>query len=181
MNMKVASFNVNSIRARLNILLDWIRKETPDVLCLQETKVPDADFPQTAFEEMNYSVVFRGEKSYNGVAILSKVSMENVRVGFDEHESEGTRLIAATVNKIPIVNTYVPQGVHPLLKQFRYKLDFLQKLYDYFDKNYRPDRALLWLGDFNVAPEPIDVYDPNHLLGNIGYHPDEHAALKRFK
>ncbi len=135
MNMKVASFNVNSIRARLNILLDWIRKETPDVLCLQETKVPDADFPQTAFEEMNYHVVFRGEKSYNGVAILSKVPMKNVKVGFDEFESEGTRLIIATVNKVTIVNTYVPQGVHPLLKQFRYKLDFLRRLYDYFDKN----------------------------------------------
>ncbi|HHT9139170.1 MAG TPA: exodeoxyribonuclease III [Candidatus Wunengus sp. YC60] len=179
--MKVASFNVNSIRTRLNIVLDWIRKESPDVLCLQETKVPDAEFPQAAIEELNYNVVFRGEKSYNGVAILSKIPLENVRAGFDESESEGTRLIAATVNKIPIVNTYVPQGVHPLMKQFRYKLDFLQKLYDYFDKNYRPDRALLWMGDFNVAPEPTDVYDPDHLLGSIGYHPEEHAVLQRFK
>jgi len=67
------------------------------------------------------------------------------------------------------------------LKQFRYKLDFLRKLYDYFSKNFQPDKALLWMGDFNVAPEPIDVYDPNHLLGSIGYHPDEHAALQRFK
>lgn len=181
MNMKVASFNVNSIRARLNILLDWVRKESPDVLCLQETKVPDADFPQTAFKYINYSVVFRGEKSYNGVAILSKIPLKNVRLGFDEYESEETRLIIATINKITIVNTYVPQGVHPLLKQFQYKLDFLRRLYDYFDKNFQQDTALLWMGDFNVAPEPIDVYDPNHVLGNIGYHPDEHAALKRFK
>lgn len=181
MNMKVASFNVNSIRARLNILLDWVRKESPDVLCLQETKVPDADFPQTAFEEMNYHAVFRGEKSYNGVAILSKVPMKNVTVGFDEFESEGTRLITATVNKIPIVNAYVPQGVHPLLKQFQCKLDFLRRLYDYFAEHYQPGNALLWMGDFNVAPEPGDVHDPDHLLGSIGYHPDEHAALQRFK
>lgn len=114
MNMKVASFNVNSIRARLPIVLDWIQKESPDVLCLQETKAPDADFPVTAFRDINYSVVFRGEKSYNGVAILSKVPMKNVKMGFDEFESEGTRLIIATVNKVTIVNTYVPQGVHPL-------------------------------------------------------------------
>lgn len=181
MNMKVASFNVNSIRARLPIVLDWIQKESPDVLCLQETKVPDADFPQTAFKDINYSVVFRGEKSYNGIAILSKVPMKNVQIGFDESESEGPRLIIATVNKITIVNTYVPQGVHPLMKQFQYKLDFLRRLYDYFDKNFQQDTALLWMGDFNVAPEPIDVYDPNHLLGSIGYHPDEHAALQRFK
>jgi len=126
MNVKVASFNVNSIRARLNILLDWVRKESPDILCLQETKVPDAAFPETAFKDINYHVVFRGEKSYNGVAILSKIPLENVRAGFDESESEGTRLIAATGNKITIVNTYVPQGVHPLLKQFRYKLDFYE-------------------------------------------------------
>ena len=181
MHMKVASFNVNSIRARLPIVLNWMQKESPDVLCIQETKVPDADFPQTAFKDMNYSAVFRGEKSYNGVAILSKAPMKNVKVGFDEFESEGTRLIIATVNKITIGNTYVPQGVHPLLKQFRYKLDFLRRLYDYFDKNFQQDTALLWMGDFNVAPEPIDVYDPNHLLGNIGYHPDEHAALQRFR
>lgn len=179
--LKVASFNVNSIRARLQIVLDWIQKESPDVLCLQETKVPDTEFPDASFEDINYCAVFRGEKTYNGVAILSKIPVESVRVGFDEYESEGTRLITVTVNKIPIVNTYIPQGVHPLLKQFRYKLDWFQRLYDYFDKNFRPDKALLWMGDFNVAPEPMDVYDPDHLLGNICFHPDEHAALQRFK
>ena len=179
--MKVASFNVNSIRARLNIVLDWLRKESPDVLCLQETKVTDVDFPETAFKDMNYHAVFRGEKSYNGVAILSKIPLENVRVGFDEYESEGTRLITVTVNKLPIVNTYVPQGVHPLLKQFRYKLDFLRRLYDYFVKNFQHDKALLWMGDFNVAPEPLDVYAPDHLRGNICFHPDEHVALRKFQ
>lgn len=179
--MKVASFNTNSIRARLTILLDWLRKESPDILCLQEIKVTDAEFPQTAFEDIHYHAVFRGEKAYNGVAIISKIPPENVRVGFDEDESEGTRLITAVVNKIPIVNTYVPQGVHPLFKQFQYKLDWFDRLYDYFDAYFQPDKALLWIGDFNVAPEPIDVYDPDHLLGNIGFHPDEHAALRRFQ
>ncbi len=179
--MKVASLNVNSIRTRLKIVLDWIQKESPDVLCLQETKVQDNEFPKAAFEEMNYYSAFRGEKSYNGVAIISRTPIKDIRIGFDENESEGTRLIAATVNKIPIVNTYIPQGVHPLLKQFRYKLDWFQRLYDYFSGHFRPDKALLWMGDFNVAPEPMDVYDPDHLLGNICYHPDEHAAMQKFK
>lgn len=179
--MKIASFNVNSVRARLPIVIDWIQRESPDILCLQETKVTDAEFPKEAFEDMKYYTVFRGEKSYNGVAILSKVSLKNVRIGFDEYESEGTRLIAATVHNISLVNTYIPQGVHPLLKQFQYKLDWFQRLYEYFDKNYRPDQAVLWVGDFNVAPEPRDVYDPDHLLGSIGYHPDEHAALLKLK
>lgn len=179
--MKVASFNVNSIRARMKIVLDRLEKESPDVLCLQETKVLDKDFPGKAFEDMDYYSVFRGEKSYNGVAILSKTPVEEVKIGFDEYESEGSRIITATINKIPIVNTYVPQGFHPLSKKFREKLDWLQRLYDYFDEYFKPDKPLLWLGDFNVAPEPADVYDPAHMEGQVGFHPDERAALNRFR
>ncbi len=179
--MKVASFNVNSIRARLKIVLDWIEKESPDILCLQETKVPDDKFPQTAFDGINYFSIFRGEKSYNGVAILSKTPMENVYIGFDENNSEGPRLIAATVNEIPIVNTYIPQGFNPFSEKFRFKLDWFHRLYDYFFQRFQPDKPLLWMGDFNVAPEPIDVYDSENLIGQVGYHPDEHAALQRFK
>jgi len=179
--MKVGTFNVNSIRARLKIVLDWMKKESPDVLCLQETKVPDKYFPVKAFEDMNYYSVFRGEKAYNGVAILSKSPMEDVKIGFDEYESEGTRLIAARINNVPIVNTYVPQGFHPLSEKFREKLDWLQWLYDYFNEYFRPDKPLLWVGDFNVAPEPVDVYDPAHLEGQVGFHPDERAALQRFR
>jgi exodeoxyribonuclease-3 len=178
---KVASFNANSIRARLKIVLDWLQKESPDVLCLQETKVPDKDFPEKAFEDINYHAVFRGEKSYNGVAILSKKTAEDVRIGFDEYEPEGTRLITATINNVPIVNTYVPQGFHPLSKKFQEKLDWLRRLYDYFNEHFRPDKPLLWAGDFNVAPEAEDVYDPARLEGQVGFHPDERAALQRFR
>jgi exodeoxyribonuclease-3 len=179
--MKVASFNVNSIRARLVIVLDWLKDESPDVLCLQETKTPDADFPCKEFENLNYRIVFRGEKSYNGVAILSKMPLENVRIGFDEEESEGTRFIAATINNIPVVNTYIPQGFNPLSEKFRYKLDWFQRLHDYINRHFRPDKPLLWVGDFNVAPEAKDVYAPDQLYGQIGYHPDEHAALERLR
>jgi exodeoxyribonuclease-3 len=178
--IKIATFNTNSIRARMDIILDWLRKESPDVLCLQETKVPDKDFPKDAFEAVHYHAVFRGEKSHNGVAIVSKEPAKDVMIGFDENESEGTRLIAARINNVPIVNTYVPQGFHPLSKKFEEKLDWLGRLYDYFTGHFRPDKPLLWTGDFNVAPEPADVYDPAHLEGHVGFHPDERAALQRF-
>jgi exodeoxyribonuclease-3 len=151
--MKVASFNVNSIRARLPIVIDWLQKELPDILCIQETKVIDAEFPHTAFENINYCSVFRGEKSYKGVAIISKSPMKDVQIGFDNEESEGSRIITAMVNKIRIVNTYIPQGVHPLLRQFREKLAWLDRLHDYFNQYYQPDKPVLWLGDFNIAPE----------------------------
>jgi exodeoxyribonuclease-3 len=180
-SMRVASFNVNSIRARLNIVLSWLEKNFPDILCIQETKTPDAGFPVKAFKDKRYHAVFCGEKSYNGVAILSRESPKHVKIGFDEYTSEGTRLITVTIHGIPIVNTYIPQGYHPLSQRFRYKLDWFQRLYDYFNKQFRPDSPLLWTGDFNVAPDPIDVYDPKHLLGQIGFHPDEHAALQRLK
>ena len=86
-----------------------------------------------------------------------------------------------SINKIPIVNTYVPQGLNPLSEEFREKLDWLQRLYYYFDENFVPDKPLIWAGDFNIAPEPADVYDPKSLYGHVGYHPDEHANLRRLK
>jgi exodeoxyribonuclease-3 len=106
---------------------------------------------------------------------------EDVRIGFDEYESEETRLINATINNVPIVNTYVPQGFHPLSKKFQEKLDWLQRLYDYYNERFRPNKPLLWAGDFNIAPEPVDVYDPARLEGQVGFHPDERAALQRFR
>lgn len=179
--MKVATFNVNSIRVRLPIVLDWLRGNAPDVLCLQETKVSDAKFPWKEVEAAGYHAAFRGQKGYNGVAIISKSPPEGVKVGFDEEESEGPRLIKAEVNGIPIVNTYVPQGYSPMSEQFRDKLDWLKRLLGYFGRNFRPDKPLVWAGDFNVAPEPIDVYDPEFLAGHVGFHPDERAALKEIK
>jgi exodeoxyribonuclease-3 len=179
--MKVATFNVNSIRVRLPIVIDWLKMNSPDVLCLQETKVTDGKFPWKEVEAAGYHAVFRGQKGYNGVAILSKTPPEKVKIGFDDEESEGPRLIKAEVKGIPVVNTYVPQGYHPLSEQFREKLDWFRRLRDYFERNFRPTNPLIWLGDFNVAPEAIDVYDPEFLAGYVGFHPDEQAALKKIK
>ncbi len=178
--LKVASFNVNSLRARLTILFDWIEKESPNILCLQETKVPDNVFPNKDFEKIGFHVVFRGEKSFNGVAVLSRSPFEDIHYGFEDG-SEAVRLITVRIKGITIINTYVPQGFHPLSEKFREKLDWLQRLYYYFKENYKPHMPIIWTGDFNIAPEPKDVYDPDLLRGHVGFHPDEHAVLLKFK
>ena len=149
----VATFNVNSIRARLPLVLDWLRERSPDVLCLQETKVQDVDFPQTAFEEAGYAVAFSGQKSYNGVAIASKHPIEDARSGFDDPPHDEARLICATVRNVPIVNTYAPNGESPTSEKFRYKLDWFARLQKFFEQRYTPDAPLLWVGDINIAPD----------------------------
>jgi exodeoxyribonuclease-3 len=180
--MKIASFNTNDIRARLSIIKGWLGRERPDVLCMQETKVQDEDFPKEAFEDISYHCTFRGQKSFNGVAVLSKTPPAKVSFGFDDGDEKAEpRMITAYINDIPIVNTYVPQGTAPDSERFQYKLQWFHRLRDYFSKHFQPSEHLLWVGDFNVAPEPIDVYDPEGLLGSVCFHPDEHKALAAVK
>jgi exodeoxyribonuclease-3 len=175
--MKVVSFNVNSLRARLPIVLQWLAEHQPEVLCVQETKVQDVDFPTDAFDKTGYKYVFKGQKSYNGVAIFSKSEVTNIEFGFDDEPKDEARLIKAEINGIAIVNTYVPQGYMPESEKFEYKLDWFRRLGEYFKKNLKPAEPVLWVGDLNVAPEPIDVYDPDALSGHVCFHPDAHKAL----
>jgi exodeoxyribonuclease-3 len=180
--LKLASFNANGIRARLPLILAWLEKEAPNVLCLQETKVQDSDFPVGPFDGKGYHCIFRGEKSYNGVAVLSKSAPQETRFGFDDSgETEGTRLVSLKIEGIYIVNSYVPQGQAPDSEKFRYKLDWLKRLLDYFKTRFSIALPVIWTGDFNIAPEPMDVYDPDALTGSIGYHPEEHHALSVLK
>ncbi|MBW2108330.1 MAG: exodeoxyribonuclease III [Deltaproteobacteria bacterium] len=182
MSMKIGTFNVNGIRARLPIVMSWLETQEPDVLCLQETKVADTLFPHEALESRGYCCVYRGQKAYNGVAVLSKQEPDDVSFGFlDGYETEEARLAAIRLGDLWVVNTYVPQGQAPDSEKFLYKLDWLGRLCRYFKRFYRPEGRLCWVGDFNVAPEPIDVYDPERLLGHVGYHPDEHCALEKIK
>jgi exodeoxyribonuclease-3 len=176
--MKVASFNVNSLRARLTIVLQWLAEYQPDILCVQETKVQNTDFPTDAFDRTEYKYVFKGQKSYNGVAIFSRSEISNVQFGFDDEPKDQPRLIKAEINGIVIVNTYIPQGYLPESEKFEYKLNWFNRLLTLFDKNFKPTDPVLWVGDFNVAPEPMDVYDPEGLLGHVCFHPDVHKALK---
>ncbi|MCX8012154.1 MAG: exodeoxyribonuclease III, partial [Desulfobacterota bacterium] len=180
--MKIASFNANGIRARLPVIQEWLFKEKTDVLCLQETKVSDHDFPRQPLEDLGYFLYFRGEKGYNGVALLSRIPLAGVVFGFmDGDTKEESRVVTARLGDIVIVNTYVPHGSAPYSEKFRYKLDWLYRLYDYFRRNFTPTTPLIWVGDFNVAPEAKDVYNPEQLWGSVGFHQDEHKALARFK
>jgi len=177
--MKIASFNVNSVRARLPILTDWLQQNQPDALCLQETKVQDKDFPIEPFNEIGYQVIFAGQKSYNGVAIVSKEKLQQVKYGLENEPKDQPRLISAKIGTLNIVNTYIPQGFEPNSEKFQYKLDWFDRLLNLFNKNYKPTDLLVWVGDFNIAPEAKDLYDPEGLYGSVCYHPDVHKALQK--
>jgi exodeoxyribonuclease-3 len=182
MSFVVATWNVNSVRSRLHALLPWLEKVGPDVVCLQETKVQDREFPASTIEEAGYHAVFRGEKSYNGVAILSKAPIESVRCGFDDGDpSDEVRLIVGEVSGIPIVNTYVPQGRAPDHPMFAYKLEWFTRLRAFLASHFNADDPLLWMGDLNVAPEPIDVHDPTRLMGHVCFNPRVTEALESVK
>ena len=178
--MKIATFNTNSIRARLPILLDWLKRESPDVLCLQETKVQDQDFPLEPLVQCGYHAAFRGQKSYNGVAILSRSPLKNPALDLFEEGDEQARFISGTVDGIPIINVYVPQGFQVGSDKFQYKLKWLRSLHDHISSRYEPLAPLLVAGDFNVAMEDRDVYDPDGFRGGVGFHPEEQALMEGF-
>jgi len=161
--LKVATYNVNSIRSRLHIVLPWLRDRRPDVLCMQETKVKDGLFPVSAFGDEGYKVIFRGTSQYNGVAIASREAAETVMYGLaDGGPADEDRLIAAVFSGITIVNTYVPQGREKDTPHFDYKLEWFRRLRNFFDHFESPAKPLIWCGDLNVAAleeleEPLAV------------------------
>jgi exodeoxyribonuclease-3 len=177
--MKVATFNVNSLRRRLPIVLDWVTTHKPDVMCLQETKVQDSDFPFAEIESAGYHVFFRGMKSYNGVATLTREKPDKVIYGLREApDSEDVRILQTVVHGIPIVNTYVPQGRSIVSDKYIEKLMWFKHLKRYFETHLDPAQPALWLGDINVAPEPIDVYHPEKRVNDVDFHIDARNAFK---
>jgi exodeoxyribonuclease-3 len=175
---RIATYNVNSIRSRLHILLPWLAENRPDVLCLQETKVADALFPAGAFSEAGYHSLFRGAKQYNGVAILSREEPREVRCGLaDGGPVDEDRLVAASFSGIRVVNTYVPQGRERDTTHFAYKLEWFSRLRRFLADSGSPGDPLIWCGDLNVAPEEIDVHDPKRLLGHVCFTPEVWEAF----
>lgn len=180
MKFRIATFNVNSIRSRLPIVKGWLQKHRPDALCLQETKVEDKDFPAEAFEEAGYHVTFFGQKRWNGVAIVSAHPLENVSCGLDAGgPTEEARMIRADCSGVTILNTYVPQGRDVDAPQFSYKIGWLERLGRLLESDYSPEQPLVWCGDLNHAPDPIDVYDPKALEGHVCFHPDVDRVYRK--
>jgi len=180
--MRFATWNVNSVKARLPRLLDWLAGTAPDVVCLQETKVEDDKFPREALGDAGYSVEFFGQKTYNGVAIAARygLAIEDVKKNLDGDEDDAMRrVIAATVEGVRIINVYVPNGQAVGTKPFAYKLAWFDRLALELEARYSPEVPLVVCGDFNVAPEPIDVHDPKKWEGQVLFSAEERAALKR--
>lgn len=178
--MRIATYNANSIRARTNVLLQWLKEQRPDVLCLQETRVQDEEFPFDAFSESGYEVIFRGQKKRNGVAILSSRPVEEVECVLEADEQNEARFLKARIDKLFVVNTYIPQGSTPDSDRFQYKLNYYNWLYEYFSGNFTPKDRLIWTGDMNAALEPIDVYDPAGLWGSVCYCREVQEAVGKF-
>ena len=177
--MKIATWNINSVRRRLPLVLDWLTLHQPDVLCLQETKVQDHEFPILAFEAAGYHVTFRGEKSYNGVATLSLTKPEFVRHGLAEGpDSEDTRMLHTVISGIPIINTYVPQGFKITSEKYTYKLEWFWRIRRYFQEHLDPSQPAIWTGDLNVAPQPIDVYHADKRVNDPDFHIDARSAFE---
>ncbi len=178
--IRVATFNANSIRVRLEQVVAWLERCAPDLLCIQETKVQDEDFPQSPFAEAGYQVVFRGQKAHAGVAIVSREAPTSVAFGLDDGaQADEPRLIRAVIKGIPIVNTYVPQGRSMDSPHFQYKLEWFRRLRAFFGRHYSPEEPLLWMGDLNVAPEPIDVHDPKRHQDHVCFHHSVREALQK--
>ena len=168
--MRIATFNCNSVRSRLDIVLGWLADHAPDVLCLQETKVQDAEFPLDAFRLAGWHVAFKGEKSYNGVAIVSKKPADGISFGLDSEPADAPRLVHARFGALHVVNTYVPQGRELDHAMYAYKLEWFARLKKYFEKQFTPATPLLWCGDLNVARHPIDVTNPENKTNHVCYH-----------
>ena len=178
--MKIASWNVNSLNVRLSHVEEWLKLRQPDVVVLQETKMEDHKFPDDALASLGYRSVFVGQKTYNGVAILSKVSAKEEQIGIPGFNDEQKRVIAATVNGIRIVNLYVVNGQDVGTDKYDYKLRGLDAVHGWLAEEIKKHPNLVVLGDFNIAPEDRDVYDPkvwndNHILTSAA----ERAAYKR--
>ncbi|MEO8332134.1 MAG: exodeoxyribonuclease III [Gallionella sp.] len=165
--MKLATWNVNSLKVRLPHVLDWLAANPVDVMCLQETKQQDADFPQAALQAAGYHSIYSGQKTYNGVAILSRTPASEVQHGIPDHDDEQKRVITATFGDIRVVDVYIPNGQAVDSDKYQYKLKWLSALHDWLQQELARHPKLVLLGDYNIAPEDRDVHDPVAWQGNV--------------
>jgi exodeoxyribonuclease III len=177
--MRVASWNVNSLKVRLPQVLEWLEINSPDVLGLQETKVGDPAFPAGAIREAGYEVSFSGQPTYNGVALLSRSPQQEVTTALDGLDDPQRRVLGATIDGIRMLNLYVPNGQAVDSEKYVYKLAWLASLRSHFEMELARNPRIIVMGDFNIAPEDRDVHDPKEWEGKVLCSQPERAALAR--
>lgn len=181
--ISIATFNINSVKARIVNLLAWLDATKPDIVLLQELKCVDNAFPAMEIEERGYNLALHGQKTYNGVAILSKFPLEDVHRGLAGDENDIQARYIEAVASVPggalrVASVYVPNGQDVSSDKFPYKLAFLERLRAHWAERLSYHEVAVLGGDFNVAPQPIDVYDPKGLDGTVCYHPAERERLR---
>ncbi|MCB1936027.1 MAG: exodeoxyribonuclease III [Nitrosomonas sp.] len=176
--MKLATWNVNSLKIRLQQVTEWLETHQPDILCLQEIKLTDENFPSDEIAEAGYQSIYVGQKTYNGVAILSKLQAQNAAVAIPDFEDEQKRVIAATFGDLRIVCIYVPNGEAVGSEKYDYKLRWLPALTAWLREELKTYPKLALLGDYNIAPEDRDVYDPKLWHGKVLCSQPERDAFK---
>ena len=178
--MRLATWNVNSLGARLERVEAWLAEVEPDVLCLQETKLADDAFPALTFSAMGYDSIHHGQGRWNGVAILSRVGLDAPAVGFSPDDvilRDEARIVSATCAGVRIASVYVPNGRSPGHEQYQFKLEWLARLHDHLADACLPTAEVAVCGDFNVAPDDRDVYDPAKFVGSTHVTPPERDAV----
>lgn len=177
--MRIATWNVNGLRARQDFLLAWLRAREPDLVALQELKLPDAQFPHDRFAQSGYHALAHGEKSWNGVALLAKKPLTPVQVGLPGQEESGARLISAEVEGLVFASLYCPNGKHTGHDDFPRKLAWYDALAEHLAAAHRPGAPLVLGGDFNVCPSALDSWDEAALAGQIFHTDAERARFRR--
>jgi len=177
--MKIATWNVNSLKVRLPHVLDWLAAQQPDVLCLQETKTEDVNFPAAELQAAGYHAAFSGQKTYNGVAVLSRQAPADVHVGIPGFADEQKRVIAASIGDLRVICIYVPNGQDVASDKYQYKLRWLEALSSWLRQELAAHPRLALLGDYNIAPEDRDVHDPAAWQGQVLCSEPERAAFRQ--
>lgn len=180
--MRIATFNVNSIRARMPRVREWLMEANPDLVAFQETKVEDDKFPFKDFEDLGYEMAVHGQKSYNGVAFFTKGKMEDMAMGFEDEDWPGDcRIIRGVYQGVLFINTYLPNGTVVGGDKWDYKMRWMERFRQLCDDLASTSDKVIWLGDINVAPTELDVYESERHLGNVGHHPDEFSRLDKIR
>ena len=175
----IATWNVNSLRVRLPQLATWVTESTPDIIALQETKLPDPDFPAAEIEALGYHCAYSGQRTYNGVAVLSRQPIEVLTTCIPGFEDEQRRVLAVRTAGLVVIDLYIPNGQEPGSDKYAYKLRWLEALQQWLESLLHTEKHVVVLGDFNIAPEDRDVHDPAAWIGHVHVSEPERDAYRR--